>query len=73
MALLGGNVDGQVVEVVNEFFLSLIHISTGMVFTDKTADLLPANAATTAYQYNITPEYLRAASTGCLLYTSRCV
>jgi len=41
--------------------------TTGMVFTDKTADLLPANAATTAYQYNVTPEYLRSASTGLLL------
>jgi ABC-type antimicrobial peptide transport system permease subunit len=38
--------------------------TTGAVFTDKTTELLPANSVATAYQYNITPEYLRAAGTG---------
>ncbi len=36
------------------------------VFTDKTTDLRPSNAAAEAIQYNISPEYLRAADTALL-------
>ena len=36
------------------------------VFTDKTADLRPSNAAAEAIQYNISPEYFHAAGTGLL-------
>ena len=36
---------------------------TDFVFTDKTADLRPANAAATATVYKITPEYFHAAGT----------
>ena len=56
----------QSVGMVGKFQPLTMGGTTGMVFTDKTADLLPANAATIAYQYNVTPEYLRAASTGLL-------
>jgi ABC-type antimicrobial peptide transport system permease subunit len=36
------------------------------VFTDKTTDLRPANAAAEAIQYNISPEYFHAAGTAVL-------
>ncbi|MDQ2844412.1 MAG: ABC transporter permease [Acidobacteriota bacterium] len=36
------------------------------VFTDKTADLRPSNAAAEAAMYNISPEYFRAAGTALL-------
>ena len=36
---------------------------TGLVFTDKTADLRPANAAAEAFLYRISPEYFHAAGT----------
>jgi predicted permease len=36
------------------------------VFTDKTTDLRPSNAAAEAVQYNISPEYLQAADTALL-------
>jgi predicted permease len=34
-----------------------------IVFTDKTTDLRPANAAAEVYTYNISPEYFKAAGT----------
>ena len=36
---------------------------SGLVFTDKTADLRPANAAAQVFLYKISPEYFRAAGT----------
>ncbi len=39
---------------------------TDFVFTDKAADLRPANAAATATVYKITPEYFHAAGTALL-------
>jgi hypothetical protein len=36
------------------------------VFTDKTADLRPANAAADAVQYHVSPEYFQAAGTAVL-------
>jgi predicted permease len=36
---------------------------TENVFTDKTTDIKPSNAAAEAFEYNISPEYLRAAGT----------
>ncbi len=33
------------------------------VFTDRTSDLRPSNAAASAFMYNISPEYLHAAGT----------
>jgi predicted permease len=36
------------------------------VFTDKTTDMRPANAAAEAIQYNISPDYFRAAGTALL-------
>jgi predicted permease len=39
---------------------------TENVFTDKTTDIRPAKAATTAFEYNISPGYLHAASTALL-------
>jgi predicted permease len=36
---------------------------SGLVFTDKTADLRPANAAADAFLYKISPEYFQAAGT----------
>lgn len=38
----------------------------GLVFTDKTADLRPANAAAQVFVYKISPEYFRAAGTALL-------
>ncbi len=40
--------------------------TSSFVFTDKTTDLRPANAAADAYMYNISPEYFRAAGTALL-------
>ena len=40
---------------------------TENVFTDKTTDIKPSNAATEAFEYNISPEYLHAAGTALLL------
>jgi len=37
-----------------------------LVFTDKTADLRPANAAAEVFLYKISPEYFHAAGTGLL-------
>jgi predicted permease len=37
--------------------------ATEAVFTDKTADIKPSNAAGEAFLYNISPEYFHAAST----------
>jgi predicted permease len=39
---------------------------TESVFTDKTADIKPSNAAAEAFLYNISPEYFRAAGTALL-------
>jgi predicted permease len=39
---------------------------TEKVFTDKTTDIKPSNAATEAFVYNISPEYLHAAATALL-------
>ncbi len=39
---------------------------TENVFTDKTVDIKPSNAATEAFEYNISPEYLHAAATALL-------
>jgi predicted permease len=39
---------------------------TRPVFTDKTAELLPANAAARAYLYKVSPEYFHAARTALL-------
>src|SRR5258708_27786102 len=36
---------------------------SGLVFTDKTADLTPANAAAQVFLYKISPEYFHAAGT----------
>jgi predicted permease len=42
----------------------LLNDTTGSdIFTDATTDLRPANAATTAYVYHISPEYLHAEGT----------
>ncbi|MGD0302177.1 MAG: ABC transporter permease [Bryobacteraceae bacterium] len=38
-----------------------------LVFTDKTTDLRPANAATTAVRYSMSPEYFDAAGTALLM------
>ena len=35
--------------------------SQPIVFTDRTTDLKPSNAAAEAFEYNISPEYLHAA------------
>jgi predicted permease len=37
--------------------------TSSIVFTDKTTDLRPSNAAATALMYNISPEYFQAAGT----------
>jgi predicted permease len=42
----------------------------GLVFTDKTADLRPANAAALAFLYKISPEYFHAAGTALLSGTT---
>jgi predicted permease len=39
---------------------------SGLVFTDKTADLRPANAAAEVFLYKISPEYFHAAGTALL-------
>jgi predicted permease len=39
---------------------------SGLVFTDKTADLTPANAAAEVFLYKISPEYFHAAGTALL-------
>jgi predicted permease len=39
---------------------------SGLVFTDKTADLRPANAAAEVFLYSISPEYFHAAGTALL-------
>jgi predicted permease len=39
---------------------------TGLVFTDQTADLRPANAAAQAFLYKVSPEYFHAARTALL-------
>lgn len=36
---------------------------TSSIFTDRTTDLRPSNAAATAYQYHISPEYLHSEGT----------
>jgi predicted permease len=40
---------------------------TSTVFTDKTTEIKPANAAAEAFMYNISPEYFRAAGTALLV------
>src|SRR5260370_34273346 len=35
----------------------------GIVYTDKTADLSPSNAAADPYMYNVSPDYFRASGT----------
>jgi predicted permease len=41
-------------------------IAGGMIFTDETADLRPANKAATSFTYRISPEYFDAAGTALL-------
>ncbi len=41
-------------------------VSGSLVFTDKTTDLRPGNAAAQAYTFKISPEYFHAAGTGLL-------
>ena len=43
---------------------------TENVFTDKTVDIKPSNAATEAFEYNISPEYLHAAGNGFVGWTA---
>jgi len=40
--------------------------ASSLVFTDKTADLRPSNAAADAFMYRISPEFFRAAGTALL-------
>jgi predicted permease len=53
------------VGLVNDPPLSMGGMST-TVFTDKTTDLTPANAAAETYMYQISPDYFRAAGTALL-------
>jgi predicted permease len=54
------------VGLVGEFQPLTMGGAVAAVFRDQTTDLRPPNAATTAYAYNISPDYFRAAGTALL-------